>query len=263
MNRQKFLAELSRLLVYMTEEDRAEAVRRVGALFDEAGPAGETALLASLGSPTRTAIALSRGYEPGKLPDALPKVVPAPRTPAPAKATEPKPDELWSDLPDFEPPAVEGEEETAPASEPAPEEEPVPAETPDFIKEAAEEPAEAPAPVIERTMPLGLGIPLFVLVFAALGVPLCALTLALTVVLLLPGAAALVGAYLALAGGLWCTGYMADAVLLFGLAAVILALGLLLLALGLWAAVILWRLYRQGVGWVAGELLGRKVTADA
>ena len=262
MNRQKFLAELSRLLVYMTEEDRAEAVRRVGALFDEAGPAGETALLASLGSPTRTAIAFSRGYEPGKLPDALPKAAPAPKPAAPETPPAPRPDELWAELPDFELPAVEEEPSPASAPETAPEPDPAPAETPDFVREDIEESA-APTSVIERTMPLGLGAPLFVLVFAALGLPLGALALGLTLALLLPGVSALIGAYLALVGGLWCTGFMADAVLLFGLAAVILALGLMLLVLGLWAAVFLWRVYGQGVGWVAGELLGRKVKVDA
>ena len=112
-------------------------------------------------------------------------------------------------------------------------------------------------------MPLGLGIPLFILVFAALGLSLGALCLALAFALLAPGCAVICGAYLTFIGGLWCMNYLADAVLLFGLAFVILAGGLLLLGGGLSLAVKLFGLYGKGVGWVAGELLGRRVTIDA
>lgn len=263
MNRQKFLAELRRLLVYMTEEDREEAIRRVEALFDSAGADGEEGVIAQLGTPTRTAIALSRRYEPGAIPDALPHSVPvkAPAPPAMPKAPAEEPDALWSDLPDFDPPAVEDEAEPSPAEESSPAE----PETPEFVRENAKAPESPGEPVyaVERTMPLGLGVPLFVLVFAALGLPLAALAVALCLAFLVPGGGVLAGAYLALVGGLWCTGYLADAALLFGLAAVILAVGLLLLYLGVWAAVRLWQTYVRGLGWIAGELLGRRVAVDA
>jgi hypothetical protein len=107
-----------------------------------------------------------------------------------------------------------------------------------------------------------VGIPLFVLVMVALGLPLLALCLGVMALLLIPGGLGIFGAYLAAVGGLWCLSYIADAILMFGLAFLILALGLIVLWLGLWADVKLAGLYVQGVNWLSGELLGRKVTED-
>ena len=299
MNKQRYLAELRRLLVFMNEEDREEAVRRCGEAFDAVGPEGEAALLADMGSPTKMAIGLSRGYEPGSIPDVIPRTAivrpqaaESPETPAAAEELlPPEPEITWTELPSLEgaeevEPTVNTTAETPAAEEaPAPEEEPAPEpeapaeETPEWREETpdaeavepvgepkeTEEPAEEPRPhtIIERTMPLGLGIPLFILVFGALGIPLGLLCLAVSLVLLAPGCAILLGAYLIGVGGLWCTAYMADAVLLFGAAFIVLAVGLLVLWLGIWIAVQLWTVYVRGVGWIAGELLGRKVTTDA
>lgn len=270
MNKQRFLAELRRLLVFMSEEDRDEAVRRCGEAFDAAGPEGESALIADMGSPTKLAIALSRGYEPGTIPDVIPKTAivrpqAAEAIPAGGEMLPAEPAVTWTDLPSFEP--HEAGTAEAPAPDTAPE---TPAdgkqewqnETPEPAPEAPAEP-EAPHTVVERTMPLWLGIPLFILVFGALGIPLGILCLAVSLALLVPGAAILFGAYLIGVGGLWCTAYMADAVLLFGAAFIVLAVGMLVLWLGIWLAVKLFTAYGRGVGWIAGELLGRKVTTDA
>ena len=43
---------------------------------------------------------------------------------------------------------------------------------------------------------------------------------------------------------------------------IVLAAGLLVLWCGFWLTVKLWTLYGKGVGWLGGELLGRKVTVD-
>ena len=67
MNKQRFLAELRRLLVFMTESDRSIALEKYTRMFDEAGEGGEAALLEKLGSPTKVAISLSRGYVAGQL----------------------------------------------------------------------------------------------------------------------------------------------------------------------------------------------------
>ena len=267
----------------MNEEDREEAVRRCGEAFDAAGAEGEAALLTDLGSPTKMAIKLSRGYESGRIPDVIPRtaiVRPKAEEEAetlPATAEEllpPEPEITWTELPSFdmtEPEAPSPADEptaAAPAEAPAPGPEP-PAAGKDVRQEetpaaAPEVPDEAPGPrtIIERTMPLGLGIPLFILVFGALGIPLGVLCLALSLALLVPGCAILFGAYLIGVGGLWCTAYMADAALLFGAAFIVLAIGLLVLWLGIWIAVNLWTVYCRGVGWVGGELLGRRVTTD-
>ena len=314
MNKQRYLAELRRLLVFMNDEDREEAVRRCGEAFDAVGPEGEAALIGDMGSPTKMAIGLSRGYEPGRIPDVIPRTAivrpTAPESTETPPAAEgelmpPEPEITWTELPTFDssetvepedaaeaaPPSEESVREAIPPEVPAAEESPVTAEEPapapeppaeekpewqeetpaeDAGEPAGEtqepdEPSEEPRPhtIIERTMPLGLGIPLFILVFGALGIPLGILCLALSLVLLAPGCAILFGAYLIGVGGLWCTAYMADAVLLFGAAFIVLAVGLLVLWLGIWLAVKLWTVYVRGVGWIAGELLGRKVTADA
>ena len=111
-------------------------------------------------------------------------------------------------------------------------------------------------------MSLGAGIDVLVLVMIAIGVPLAAAALALIAVCLAPGAAGLVGAWLVFVGGLWCISYMADAVLIFGAALLVLAVGLVILWGGVWLASRLVRLYIRGVQWLCGELLGRKVTVD-
>ena len=104
MNKPQYLAELSRLLIFMTQADRDETLARYGALFDAAGPDGQDALLEKLSSTTRQAIRLSRvysadGYEDEEL-DALEGEVTekAPAAPAPA----PKPAPLDEDLPAYD-----------------------------------------------------------------------------------------------------------------------------------------------------------------
>ncbi len=262
MTKQKFLAELSRLLVFMTEEDRAEIIRRYGAMFDAAGPEGEAALLEQLGTPTRTAIALSRGYEPGSVKAELPTVAPAPQEP-PQKEVNDGIDGFT--LPEFHLPGMPEEPAYAPRSKPAEEKPPKPVSMPKTVvaREPAWEAPPAPAePHVERTMSLGLGIPLFLFVMIGLGLPAAAVFLALIAVLLLPGGALLTAVYLTVVGALWCTAYMADAILLFGTAFVLFAVALIVLWAGVWADVKLGTLYVQGVTWLAGELLGRKVTDD-
>ena len=69
MNKQKYLGELRRLLVFMTDEDRDVAIERYGTLFDQASPDGLDVFTEALGSPTKNAIRLSRGYEPGSIPE--------------------------------------------------------------------------------------------------------------------------------------------------------------------------------------------------
>ena len=60
INKQKFLAELARLLTFMYEEDRQEALAMYEGMFDEAGD--EQTLLQALVSPTRQAVVIARAY---------------------------------------------------------------------------------------------------------------------------------------------------------------------------------------------------------
>lgn len=61
INKQKFLAELSKLLTFMYEEDRQTALDLYGRMFDEAGD--ENAVMRVLVSPTRQAVNVARSYD--------------------------------------------------------------------------------------------------------------------------------------------------------------------------------------------------------
>ena len=61
INKQKFLAELGRLLTFMYEDDRQTAMAMYNRMFDEADD--EQALLQFLVSPTRQAVILARKYD--------------------------------------------------------------------------------------------------------------------------------------------------------------------------------------------------------
>ena len=60
INKQKFLAELGKLLTFMYEEDRQRAMGLYSRMFEEAGD--EQALIQALISPTRQAVVVARAY---------------------------------------------------------------------------------------------------------------------------------------------------------------------------------------------------------
>lgn len=60
INKQKFLAELSRLLAFMTDEARRDVLDMYSNMFDEASE--EQTLLQLLSSPTRQAVLIARAY---------------------------------------------------------------------------------------------------------------------------------------------------------------------------------------------------------
>lgn len=60
INRQKFLAELAKLLTFMYEEDRQEALAMYAGMFEDAED--EQALIQALVSPTRQAVVIARAY---------------------------------------------------------------------------------------------------------------------------------------------------------------------------------------------------------
>ena len=61
INRQKFLAELGKLLTFMYEEDRQRALAMYNAMFDRVED--EQALIQKLLSPTRQAVLIARAYD--------------------------------------------------------------------------------------------------------------------------------------------------------------------------------------------------------
>ena len=288
MNKQRYLAELGQLLIFMTGADRALTLEKFGALFDEAGPVGAEALAGRIGSPTKNAIRLSRSYMPGCLTDdilfqGLDLDMPAPE---PAPEEEPAPEDeaeaaephyAGPELPDLSDMPELPDLPDAPAAEPGSEAEaeektpPAPADRGRFVAvpiheepHGEEEPVETepprrPEPRVERPMSPWVGAPLFVLSIIVLGLPLAALVLVLIPVLLAPGALVLGGAVLAAIGGLWCISYVADAALMFGLAAFILGLALLVLWCGFALDVGLVKLYIRAMTGLKHVFLGRRV----
>ncbi|MFR5781374.1 MAG: hypothetical protein ACLUEK_05805 [Oscillospiraceae bacterium] len=85
IDRQKYVAELGKLLSGMAPQDREAVLRGVNARFDEEGD--DAAVIASLGSPTFAAVSVLRGYTPPEegASDSVP--MPEPRRTRP----EPKP----------------------------------------------------------------------------------------------------------------------------------------------------------------------------
>ena len=162
IDRQKYVAELGKLLSGMAPQDREAVLRGVNARFDEEGD--DAAVIASLGSPTFAAVSVLRGYTPPEegASDSVPMPEPRRARPEP-KPVEPEPIESEPEEPEApeeaepeepeaestepaepapEPEAPPAEPETGP--EPEPEQPEIPAEPAE--PETAEEPAEAEAP---------------------------------------------------------------------------------------------------------------------
>lgn len=270
MNKQRFLAELRRLLVFMTESDRNIAMEKYAAKFDAAGERGEAALLEKLGSPTKVAIALSRGYVPGQL-TAETKQRAALKK---AEETARKAKSLSAD--DYDPGAIEDDPIAIimrsldePDDEPDEDDEADEAEEDeredDYESDELEE-YERPHRTVYRRqnapMAPALGGTLLTVILLVVGVPLAALTLVVALVWLLPGAAGVVGAGLAAIGALWCLSYVADALLLLALGFLLMAAALLLLFCGVWLDVRLIGLYVRGVKALCDALLGKKVAVQ-
>ena len=139
INKQKFLAELGKLLTFMYEEDRQRAMSLYSRMFEEAGD--EHALIQALISPTRQAVVVARAYNSnlGRLSlSASTKAAPEDRdengVPDYVQAIEAVREQAWADL---NLPAEAEETEEAPAEAEEAEEAPAEAE------EAEEAPAEA------------------------------------------------------------------------------------------------------------------------
>lgn len=228
MNKQRFIAELAQLLSFMTEHDRAAFLKKLSAKFEEAGPEGEAALIAQLGTPTAMAIKVSRSYKP---------------TPAPG------PEEVPAE--NAETAGTDEGGDTAPPQEPLPEQEQSAAPEAEACEAAPEQPEAPEKPALSELFSGGEPAPeikretendiravrarraLCALTLAG-GITLGCLLLALCAVVLVPGAGCMcVSAFFALAG-LWAAPVLTDALFLFGIAAIALAVGIFLLFLAIW-----------------------------
>lgn len=145
IDRQKYVAELGKLLSGMAPQDREAVLRGVNARFDEEGD--DAAVIASLGSPTFAAVSVLRGYTPPEegASDSVPMPEPRRARPEP-KPVEPEPIEPEPEEPEAPEEAgpEEPEAESAEADEPSPVE-PVPEAESTEPAEPAPEPEAPPA----------------------------------------------------------------------------------------------------------------------
>lgn len=150
INRQKYMAELTKLLSFMFNEDRSEIIKDYNDLLDRAPD--EEALLEYFGSPTKLAVTIARSYNSGEYaPPELPESMRPAETEAPAEDA-PEVCEDSGEAAAEETPEAASDEETSAAEEAPQEEEAV--SDPDIEVEIFEEaPEEAPteeAPVVEE-----------------------------------------------------------------------------------------------------------------
>ena len=147
INKQKFLAELGKLLTFMYEEDRQRAMGLYSRMFEEAGD--EQALIQALISPTRQAVVVARAYNSnlGRLSlNAETKAAPEDRdengVPDYVQAIEAVREQAWAAI---GVPAAAEEAEEAPAETEEAEEAPAEVEEVEEAPAEAEEAEEAPA----------------------------------------------------------------------------------------------------------------------
>ena len=249
INKQKYLAELTKLLGFMSSWDREAALEKYGALYDECATEDEVA--ERLGSPTRLAIAIARDY--------------IPTAPEPKKA-DPAPDE--------ETPSGEADDRPAPADEapaaelgdlsPAPET-PLVLPALDDAKAALDEPktpakaAKAPG---QRRKLRPLVFILYLIPAVVIGVPVAAVSVALGIPFFAAGAALAVGAVYIAVQTIPQLTMVSDVLMLAGAGLVCCAAALLLAWFGLWLSLTLGSAWIRLVLRLGSRLCYKKEAAE-
>lgn len=260
----------------MTERDRETALTRYTRMFDDAE--SEDELMQQLGSPTKAAICVLRGYVPSKEAPACPEEAEAP-VEAPGPDAPPP-----VSLPEEEPaPAAEAPEEPSPAEAPAPlptEEAPetdeLPTEAAKAEPPAAEHPAwqeipmgpdglsepvsaEAPEPPAPSGRVSAWRVLLYVLLSAVVWLPVAVLLIVLAAAVFGGGAAVIAAGVFTVSLGFTGITAVSDVMLLAGAGVVVAAVGLLAAFFGVWlfvrGAVGFINFAVRGAGWcrVSGE----------
>ena len=143
IDRQKYVAELGKLLSGMAPQDREAVLRGINARFDAEGD--DAAVIASLGSPTFAAVTVLRGYTPPEEGGLGSRYEPEPepaQEPEPEPVQEPEPEPVQEHEP-----AAEAEPE--PEAEAEPEAQAGPGPEPQAGPEQEAEPESPQAPEAE------------------------------------------------------------------------------------------------------------------
>ena len=269
-NKQRFLAELSKLLGFMSSWDREATIEQYSAMFDAAE--SEAELLAELGSPTKLAIAIAREYVPTPPPETAAEV------PAPGEAAEALPGEAMEagaaeaaapgETAEAESPAETGPvfgEETAIAPEmlsalenaveKAQERETDGGKTAQALP--AESPAEESGLAEKRKKRRVRGVALLFYTVAALltGLPVALVLIALGVPFLLLGVGVVAGAVYLAMELIGMLNMVSDVLMVAGAGLLLVGIGVFFAWLGLWLSIEL------GCAWIGGVIfrLGAKL----
>ena len=294
ITRQQYMAELSKLLSFMFKEDRGEILKEYNDMLDNAED--EQALLESFGSPTKLAVHISRTY--GKDDRcAIPAAEPAEKKPEPEQPPAPKVDyvDIIEEIrrekaveegieytpiffkeepapeepeePDIE---VEVFEEEAPVEEESPVEEEAPTEEETPVEEEApaeeETPAEEEAPdepqklTVKKTS-VGLLV-LYLIPAIPIGLALLCVMLAAELAIFAAGAVVLIAAFKLLGFTFSGMDMFADIIICLGVSLGVLAVGVLVMWLGLWLILVSVPGLIRGIVGLGRKLCVREVSVD-
>lgn len=218
INQERYLAELDRLLGFMSSWDRQAALKKYRALF--AASADTDALIEELGTPTRLAIELAASYVPSRSPSALAEALQ--QCPVALEDMLRDPGVLAADLSEPEPVPVE--------AAPQPETWVFDAEPEEAPEEAdAEEPAGGPYRRVRVGALIAYLIPAVVI-----GLPIAVALICVGLPFLVGGAWLAISAVYEALQVLGTLTLVSDMLLICGAALAACAVGVLLCWLGLW-----------------------------
>lgn len=247
MNKYKFVAELERLLGFMSSWDRQAAIAKYTAMFDEAEDVD--ILIAKLGSPTKLAISLAKDYVPTDPPAAEEASAAEDAAETEGSVQVPDPEEPQSEsapVPEEAPPELSFEE-PGETPVPVPAEAPVPAAAEEY-GEDEEAPADEPAAPGRKARPAALVF--YTLLSLLIGLPIAIVLIALGVPFLAAGAGVAAFAIWGAAAVISCLTVVSDILLVLGVTIAAVAVGLLLAWLGLWISLEL------GYVWIGRVIFG-------
>lgn len=227
------MAELAKLLGFMSAWDRRDTLAKYEALFDEA--ADEAEFIASLGSPTKLAIGLALNYVP---------------SPAPAAVAE-QPAEAESEPVQSDADVQEAESADAPLAEAveAPAAPPVEEAPPSVVEFYAE-------PVRPKRKVRAFGLIVAILFGLVIGLPIAVVLICIGIPFILLGVSVVALAVWAVLTVVGMLTMISDILIVVGAALVLCGLGLLLAWFGLWLS------FELGYLWISGVVLrlGRVLT---
>lgn len=237
------MAEITKLLGFMSSWDRAATLEKYSALLDTY--TDEEDIIEMLGTPTKLAIDLARDYVP----------TPPPAKPAaaeiPEEVSEEVPEEVYEEA-DAEETAPDPDAQTRFAAV----QQALAQQTESAAPEIAEAPTEQKRSAKRRVKPAASVF--YAIACILIGLPVAILLIALGVPALMLGTGVIVTAVLTVFSILGSLSLISDILLLIGGALVAAAIGLLLLWLGLWISLEL------GWLWIGRALipLGQKLCLE-